>query len=199
MNSPVQEDDSVNFGHRVMSSQPLSIFSLWTKSLALLNETCRMACHPLRLRQLHGLGKLGYQGCVTTPPFQILFIRSLLSLFGFAVGKTGIVRGSDVSQVAHDIHHLVVTEQAYYPAACLWRFFFQRHHQVHDLARLGAAIQEIPDLDERCLTACPMVLLVYKTGAQQNGNEVVKGIVYIGDGHYGFRRFRWRLCSSRRR
>jgi hypothetical protein len=106
---------------------------------------------------------------------------------------------SEVPQVAHDIHHLVVTEQIYYPAACLWRFFFERHHQVHDLARLGAAIQEVPDLNERRLTARPMVLLVYKTGAQQNGNEVVKGIVYIGDGDYRFPRFGWSLCWPRPR
>src|SRR4029077_15755198 len=158
-----------------------------------------MASHPLRLRQFHGLGKLGYQGCVTAPPFHILVIPCFLSLFGFAVRETGIVCGSDVTQVAHDIHHLVVTQQAYYPAACLWRFFFQRHHQVHYVAWLWAAIQEIPDLDERCFAACPMVLLVYKTGAQQNGNEVVKGIVYIGDGDHGFPRFSWSLCWPRPR
>src|SRR6266849_10733706 len=38
MNSPVQEDDPINFGHGVMSSQPRTVFSLWTKGLALLNE-----------------------------------------------------------------------------------------------------------------------------------------------------------------
>jgi hypothetical protein len=42
-----------------------------------------------------------------------------------------------------------------------------------------------------------MVLLVYKTGALENGDEVVKGIVDIGDGDYRFPRFRWSLCWSR--
>src|SRR6266850_3699565 len=59
MNSSVQEDVSINFGHGVMSSQPPTVFSLCTKRLALLNETCRMACHPLCFSQLHGLAKLG--------------------------------------------------------------------------------------------------------------------------------------------
>jgi hypothetical protein len=44
-----------------------------------------------------------------------------------------------------------------------------------------------------------MVLLVYETGAPQNGDEVVKVIVDIADGDYGFRRFRWSLCGSRPR
>src|SRR5260370_26032141 len=44
-----------------------------------------------------------------------------------------------------------------------------------------------------------MVLLVYKTGAPENGDEVVKGIVDITDGHYGFPRFRRSLCWSRPR
>jgi len=30
---------------------------------------------------------------------------------------------------------------AYYPAACLYRFFLERDHQVHDLAWLRAAIK----------------------------------------------------------
>src|SRR6266850_436889 len=136
---------------------------------------------------------------MATLPFHILVIRSFLPLFGFAVGKTCIVLGSDVAQVAHDIHYFVVTEQAHDPAACLYRFLLERHHQVHDLARLGAAIQEVPDLDERCLTACPMVLLVGKTGTPENAHEVVKVIVDIGDGDYGFRRFRWSLCWLRPR
>src|SRR5882724_10794738 len=59
---------------------------------------------------------------MATLPFHILVIRSFLPLFGFAVGKTCIVLGSDVAQVAHDIHHFVVTEQAHDPAACLYGF-----------------------------------------------------------------------------
>jgi hypothetical protein len=44
-----------------------------------------------------------------------------------------------------------------------------------------------------------MVLLVGKTGAPENGDEVVKVAVDISDGDYGFRRFRWSLCWSRPR
>src|SRR5215467_5956945 len=127
-------------------------------------------------------------------PFHVLSVGSFLPLLRIAVGETGIVHGIYVAQVAHDIHDLVVTEQTYYPAACLCCFFLERHHQVHDLARFGATIQQIPSLDERCLTACPVVLLVYKTGAPENGDEVVKVIVDIGDDDYGFWRFGWSLC-----
>src|SRR5215470_13028114 len=125
-------------------------------------------------------------------PFHVLGVGSFLPLLRIAVGETGIVHGIYVTQVTLDIHHLVVTEQAYYPAACLCRFFLEGHHQVHDLARFRATIQEIPDLDERCLTACPMILLIYEIGAPENCYEVVKVIVDIGDDDYGF----WRFCCS---
>jgi hypothetical protein len=76
----------------------------------------------------------------------------------------------------------VIAQQAYYPAASLSRFFLECHHQVHDLARLGAAIHEVPDLDEGCLTVFPVVLLVYETYVLKNGDEVVKITVNISDG-----------------
>src|SRR6267143_667246 len=134
---------------------------------------------------------------MTSPPFHVLVIRSFLPLLRIAVGKAGIVHGSDVTQVAHDIHHFVVTQEAYDPPACWCRFFLECHHQVHDLARLGAAIQQVADLDERGPAACPLALLVYKTDVLENGDEVVKVIVDIADGDYGFRRPHWSLCWSR--
>jgi hypothetical protein len=44
-----------------------------------------------------------------------------------------------------------------------------------------------------------MVLLIYKTGVLENGDEVVKVTVDVGDGDYGFRRLRWGLGWSRPR
>src|SRR5712671_4332922 len=81
--------------------------------------------------------------------------------------------------------------------AALCRFFLKGHHQIHDFARLGAAIQEISDLYEGCFSPGPMVLLIYKTGAPENGDEIVKIIVYIGNRDYGFAWFRRSLCWSR--
>jgi len=71
----------------------------------------------------------------------------------------------------------------------LRRFSFERHHQVHNLARFRAAIQEVPGLDERCLSAYPMVLVVYKAAASENGDKVVKVTMDVGYRDYGFRRF----------
>src|SRR6185369_12476669 len=64
----------------------------------------------------------------------------------------------------------------------------QRHQQVHDLSRLGAAIQDVPNLHQRGLTACPVVLLVYETDMLQDGDEVIKITVNISDGDQGLRR-----------
>src|SRR6185369_17514652 len=92
------------------------------------------------------------------------------------------------TQVTHDIHHLVIAEQAHHPAPGPARFALQRHQQVHDLSRLGAAIQDVPNLHQRGLTACPVVLLVYETDMLQDGDEVIKITVNISDGDQGLRR-----------
>src|ERR1700688_521935 len=136
---------------------------------------------------------------MTILPYPIFVIRRFLSLLGIGVGKTCIVPRGDIAQVAHYIHHFVVTEQTYNPAACLWRFFLEGHHQVHDLARLGAAIQEVSDLHECCLAARPVVLLVRKTGALENGDKAVKVVMNIADSNYGFRWIRWSTFRSRPR
>src|SRR5882757_4959201 len=197
MNSSVQKDDSFHLGHGGMSPQPVTVFSLWTKCLALLDVTCWMARHPLHLCQFHWVRKLGQHRCVAVSPFHVLFVRSLLPVLGIAVGETGVVRGGHVTQVAHDVHHFVVTQQAYYPATRLRGFFLKGHHQIHDFARLGAAIQEISYLYEGCFSAGPMVLLIYKTGAPENRDKIVKIIVYIGNRDYGFAWLRRSLCWSR--
>jgi hypothetical protein len=44
-----------------------------------------------------------------------------------------------------------------------------------------------------------MVLLVYETDVLEKGDEVVKGIVDIGDGDYRFPGFGWSVCWSRPR
>src|SRR5205823_3319110 len=43
-------------------------------------------------------------------------------------------------------------------SACLWRFFFQRHQQIHYLAWLRASIQGVPDLNEGRLISGPVML-----------------------------------------
>ena len=141
MNTAVQKDGSSNISQGRVSAQPLSVLSLWRKCLALLDVTKRMPCLPLSLGQFHGLGKLGEQRAVAAGPFHILFIRRLLPLRRIAVSKTGEVHGRDVTQVAHDIHHLVIAEQADNPAASGVCFFLECHHQVQDLAWLDTAIE----------------------------------------------------------
>src|SRR5690242_10562737 len=46
MNSAVQENESINFGHRGMTAQPLTVLSRWAERLALLHEARRMTRHP---------------------------------------------------------------------------------------------------------------------------------------------------------
>src|SRR5947209_16614557 len=108
MNSAVQEDPVADFSYSRMFAQPLTVGSVRTECFALLNEANRMACHPLRFGYFHRLRKLGYQGRVTTAPFDVLLIGGFPAPLGIAVCKTGIVLRSDVAKVSHDIHHLEI-------------------------------------------------------------------------------------------
>ena len=74
------------------------------------------------------------------------------------------------------------TQKAYDTATCLCRFLLEGHHQVHDLAGLGTAIQQVSHLDEGCLAACPVVLFVDKAGALEDADEVVEVAVNITNG-----------------
>src|SRR5712664_1116818 len=99
-----------------------------------------------------------------TAPFHVLLIARSPTLLGIFVCETGIVLRSDVAKVSHEIHHLVVAKQAHYSSPCLWRFLFQGDQKIHYLAWLRAPIQEVPDLNQCSLIACPVMLRVDKPG-----------------------------------
>jgi hypothetical protein len=75
----------------------------------------------------------------------------------------------------------VVTQQWDHPAAIFCRLLFQGHEQIHDVAWLGAAVQEIAHLYESGLTPSPVVLLINEVGVLKNGNKVLKITVHITD------------------
>src|SRR5258705_10867809 len=124
---------------------------------------------------------------MTTSPFHILLISRFLALRRLAVCVGGIVLRCDIAKISHDIHHLVVAEQADHSPHCLWRFLFQGDQKIHYLAWLRASIQEITDLNQGSLIAGPVMLCINEPGPLKNGHEVIKVTVNVRDGDDAFR------------
>src|SRR5580693_9909480 len=70
----------------------------------------------------------------------------------------------------------------------------KRHHEVHNLPRVGTTIQKIPDLNKRCLPTSPMVFLIRQVGTLEDRNEIVKVTMNVGNRHNSIRSVRWKLC-----
>src|ERR1700674_1710926 len=122
---------------------------------------------------------------VTVAPFHVFLIGRSLALRRIAVCVSGVVLRRDIAKVSHDIHHLVIAQQADHSSPRLWRFFFQGDHKIHYLAWLRAPIQEVPDLNQSSLTAGPVVLRVDEPSPLENDDEIIKVAMNVADGDYG--------------
>src|SRR6266487_1666294 len=140
-----------------MSSQPLAITSCGTKSFTVLNETYWVPRHPLSLGELEWLPEFSQNCRVTLTPFEVVLVRGLSTLLGTTIGKAGVGVLGDVAQVAHKIHHFVIAEQGNHSPAILRCIFLQSDKQIHDITRLGAAVQKVAYLHQGGFTPCPMV------------------------------------------
>ncbi len=120
--------------------QPLAVLALGRKSGAmpevsrrkLLVEGCAGSC---AVRRLPGLAQ-----------FRALGRR-------FQVAVRGVFAGVDVAQVAEDVHRLVVAQQDVQLARPRLRLALQAHQQVHDLARIGAAVEQVAQAHDDA--SCP--------------------------------------------
>ncbi len=134
---------------------------------------------------------------MTIAPFHVLLIRGFLAVSGIAVRISRVVLRRDIAKISHDIHHLVVAQQADHSSPCLWRFLFQGDYKIHYLARLRAPIQEVPDLNQGSLIAGPVMLDVDESGPLKNAHKVIKIAMNIADGDYVFRFIRRGFGRSR--
>ena len=86
---------------------------------------------------------------MTGCPRRVLVVARLAPLFGLTVSKGSIVWLRHVTQVAYYVHHLVIAEQGYNVSSGFASFGLQRHQQVHGLASLSSAVDNITGLNER--------------------------------------------------
>ena len=79
---------------------------------------------------------------------------------GFDVGVRRVFARVDVAQVAEHVHRLVIAEHHVQLAARGARFALQAHEQVHDLARVVAAIEQVAQAHHVRASGAPAVLRV---------------------------------------
>src|SRR5581483_322452 len=110
----------------------------------------RQTTYPLSVTALRGQ-------CVTAfseagRPRWILRFSTTVRLL---ICECGVIIRCDVPEIAVQVHRLMISHEHDHFAALPGRGPLKRHQQVHDLASLRAAIEEIPDLHERGVSARP--------------------------------------------
>ena len=89
----------------------------------------------------------------------------------------------DVTQVAEDVHDLVVAEQHDDLAALLRGLLLEVHQQTGDLGGAGAAVEEVAGLHQDRVAADPIVLLIDQPHLAQDLAHAVVGAVDVADGN----------------
>src|SRR5262249_50335791 len=180
----MQEDRVAHLRHRRLGAQPLAILSRRRKCFTMLEVPGWVLAHPFSLdfRRL-GRSRLLQRLRASLPPIQPLPIGGLPPLFRILGGKARKILWRYVAQVARDVHDLVISQQDQHAAAGLLGLLFQRHKQVHDLARAWAAVEIIAGLHQRGISSRPLLLLVYQAGLLEDLDESVEVSVDIANCH----------------
>jgi hypothetical protein len=64
------------------------------------------------------------------------------------------------------------------------RFSLQSHQQIHDLARIGATIEQVAQAHEMRVPGCPLVPRVEDAGLAQQPKQFVMSAVHVGECDY---------------
>ena len=114
-------------------------------------------------------------------PGHVLLKSAAAAFFRVVICKTLEIADRHVPKVAHQIHHFMVSQQAYDLAARLFRLLIEGHHQIQYFAGLWSAIDQISKLKQSGFAAGPVALLVNEVHSLQNGGEVVEVSMNIPD------------------
>ena len=116
----------------------------------------------------------------SAPPLASQSFFALLAQLRGLVGRVGGVLGRhDVAQVAEQVHRFVIAEHDVQLAARRACLALQAHQQVHDLARIAAAIEQIAEAHDVRGAGGPVVGSVDHAGLAQQRHELVVGAVHV--------------------
>ena len=100
-----------------------------------------------------------------------LFQKSVIGLLAhagrFQVAHGRVLPGRDVAQVTQQVHSLVVARHHVDAAALLCGLVLQAHQQVHHLAGVGAAIEQVSQADHVGGAAAPAQLRIHQAGGDE--------------------------------
>ena len=89
-----------------------------------------------------------------------------------------------VAHVPEQVHRLVVAERHVKLSARRGGLALQAHQQIHHLARVLAAIEQVAGADEMCPAAGPVEIAVHDANRLEQLDEVVVGAVHVGEGDH---------------
>ena len=89
----------------------------------------------------------------------------------------------DVAQVAQDVHRLVVADERVHTPPGLQRRWRERDEQLHHLARIGAAIEDVTSLHEVGASPRPARPAIDHPGLSQHGDELLVVAVHVAHRH----------------
>ncbi len=98
-------------------------------------------------------------------------------------GEGGVALFVDVAEVPHQDHEVVIAQERMDLAAGRFRFGLKAHDQVHDLAVVLAAVDQVADERQMGRPARPLQAPVDQARAAQQRDELVVGGVDVADGH----------------
>ena len=165
-------------------AQPAAVCAAGTERLAVLDHARRVSLEPGLPRFAPG-GRLGLPELPGTPLAQIPNLEPgvLTALLRPGVRELGVVRESDVAQIAGHVHDLVVSEQRHHAPATLDGRLLQRHDEIERASHARAAVDQVTDLDQHGLAAHPGAGRFENAGLHENLLERCEVTVDIADRH----------------
>ena len=101
--------------------------------------------------------------------------------FGFFVGKGRKLLPGDVTQIADEVHRLVIPDQHVHHAAGRLRFRFEPNEQIHGVARVGTPVEDVSDDHEVRGTSCPAEIGVNHPCIAQRCDQGLVSAVNVGN------------------
>jgi hypothetical protein len=164
-------------------AQPAAVGAARPKRLAVLDAARRIGRHPGLLSAVVGGRRLVGPGAGAGFDQALVLAPAALAGFrGLAVGEGGADLGRGVAQVAEQVHHLVIAEHLLDAPFRLRGVALEGHHHVQHAAHLGAAIGEVPGLDEGGGATGPALAVVAEAGRLQDRGQAGQAAMDVADG-----------------
>ena len=169
----VDEEHTIHDGDRVALAEPAAVLPVAAEREPVFHPAEWAFSLPrVAVRAFVSAGRIGQP-----------LVRRIAQVSGVGRTEGGELSGRDVAKVACDVHGFVVADQHVYPSAGPGGLSFQVDEQVHDLARVRAAVEEVARLHELRAAAGPLATAVDDTGVLQHVDELVEAAVHVADGH----------------